>query len=80
MENENNYSLAPQLCLSLKHLPPIDPFRISNKGKLNNSCSRAAAKAVKQNPNLGMTLAASVKKSLLGNWKHRHSRLVFNFI
>ncbi|TKY48027.1 Ribonuclease 3 protein 1 [Spatholobus suberectus] len=59
---ESNCSHAPKLAVNLKHLPPIDPFRITN-GKLNNSCSgaRAAAKDVKPNPNQETKLLHSNK-------------------
>lgn len=65
---ENNSSYAPNFAVNLKHLPPIiDPFRISNpssKGKLNNSCNRAAAKAkaVRRSPNQGMKVVDSDKE------------------
>ncbi|KAG5104033.1 hypothetical protein AAZX31_15G004200 [Glycine max] len=59
---ENNFSHAPNFAVNLNHLPPINPFRITNsKGQMNNSCSRAAAKAVKRNPNQRMKFVASDK-------------------
>ncbi|QCE08844.1 ribonuclease 3-like protein 1 [Vigna unguiculata] len=64
---ENNCSHTPKLAVNLKHLPPIDPFPVTNpssnsKSKLNNSfCSRPAAKAGNRKHSLGKMMHASDK-------------------
>ncbi|XP_027341662.1 ribonuclease 3-like protein 1 isoform X2 [Abrus precatorius] len=59
---ENKCSHPPKIAVNLKHLPPIDPFRITNSvSKLNKSCTRAPPKFVKPSPNQEIELLHSDK-------------------